>query len=387
MMQINNPPPRGDALPEDVLEGKTFTTGGTFALQTGTLVPSVDPEGEYYRYVGAIVDVVQEESLHEIIIDYSADVTGFIDDVNEISMIEAFMIGDGNDFISADIETLFGSARLELVFPYGIVHRESAETSAGNFLSTSTFNQRTMYYGDDPLSAITGEITNESGQPIILDNGILYFRFKITTLGAAELFMTGRPMLGLSIAKAPFAYPPSPPSPIAWDDFNRPDSLDTLGVSPSGHQWTPIVGSMGIENNMARQKTNQTGSNAVVIETGLSNCKIRAKMTAFTNASRLIFRLFDADNYWLLNLTYSGALTLQRVVDGAFQQITQRPTPPGFTQGKQYEVHLWGETIVVYEDGIEVMSVVNGAHFNRTRHGVGAFWQGGAVDDFEVWEI
>lgn len=90
---------------------------------------------------------------------------------------------------------------------------------------------------------------------------------------------------------------------IKWDDFNRADSVGSLGATPDGVDWADDTG-FDIESNYAKTNTITAQVPTVdlvatdmVVEVALSNLSVGGSLGGYGG---LVYRHQDASNYWFL---------------------------------------------------------------------------------------
>jgi hypothetical protein len=172
-------------------------------------------------------------------------------------------------------------------------------------------------------------------------------------------------------------------TPIVTDTFNRVDSTTSLGNADTGQTWVTDSVVWGIESNAAK---GISGSNdkAVYIESGLSNCIVKAKLAnapiTSTAAHRLIFRWAATGSYLFAQ---ASATTYELWATWSKLGTATGVTPAA---GDVIAVRMNGTQIVLNVNGTDVLTVTSATNQTATKHGFSAGVTDGRIkfDDFSV---
>jgi hypothetical protein len=169
---------------------------------------------------------------------------------------------------------------------------------------------------------------------------------------------------------------------IVQDSFNRANSTTSMGVADTGQTWEEIVGNWGINSNQA-YFTGGTTNNIAGIESGVSDCRISVNIATLSGEPGLTFRIQDTTNWF--RLIYSGGrFYLQRAVNGIRNEVSN--VPATVTNGSLLVVELQGNSIRVFLNGTQIISVTNTSFATATKHGLhmGANNATARYDDFLI---
>lgn len=162
---------------------------------------------------------------------------------------------------------------------------------------------------------------------------------------------------------------------VASDTFNRADSTSGLGTSDSGHTWSSLAGTWGIDTNEAYIVSNAaSGLYATVLDAGVADCTVEVTLVATTGASvgnyGLSFRATDINNWWRFNADDNNDnLYLSRMVAGSHTSV-QTVNAAGIAPGDVLKVVLSGNDIDCYHNGTLKASTTDSAFNTVTKHGL-----------------
>jgi hypothetical protein len=183
----------------------------------------------------------------------------------------------------------------------------------------------------------------------------------------------------------------SPPGPLAFDDFNRPDSA-SLGMTSDG-LWTwalaPSSSAIGINGNRAKANAPSGGDpwHLAFLDVGESDVALTATIRTvgelFLNG--FVGRYVDTANYWLLVLDMLGdEVELWKNVTGTLQKVAGFATPLTFLTDYQILWTFEGDELSFSIDGSPLTTVNDVALQTATSFGLrgrssNVFW-----DDFQL---
>lgn len=180
-----------------------------------------------------------------------------------------------------------------------------------------------------------------------------------------------------------FSQKPRIPVSVVSDRFNRADNATTLGNAETGQAWQSLSGTWGVIGNQAYLAANGVANkNAVVAESGVSDCMVSAKLSVIKGA-RMAFRRTDLDNGFIVDRNISNVL-LFRQVAGTYTQIATLAKTTA--DGDVISVTLIGDSIKVSVNGEKLFTVNDSFNQTATKHGIGQFAiaDAGRIDDFKV---
>ncbi len=112
------------------------------------------------------------------------------------------------------------------------------------------------------------------------------------------------------------------PTLIAYDMFDRANSTSTLGTSPSGHTWTSLQGTWGIQSNRAYSVSAVDGDRVMMnVGTKDFSASIKFYGLAVSKYPALIFRVSGNTFYLIEEQRGEGIVAFKRIVSGSFQDI------------------------------------------------------------------
>lgn len=148
---------------------------------------------------------------------------------------------------------------------------------------------------------------------------------------------------------------------VAQDTFNRADGNTENVATTTGHIWESPAGTWVIANNRAKQTDVNSTRNLLLIETGLSDIEVGAKVIV-PKAERarggVVFRCKDADNFlrWHIAGTANDA-ALMELAGGTQTTLATVPLASGL-ELRTYDLKAVavGRVIDCYLDGVKVLS-------------------------------
>lgn len=141
------------------------------------------------------------------------------------------------------------------------------------------------------------------------------------------------------------------------DDFTRANSTTSLGVSTSGHVWTVVSGTWGIDANRAYQ-TASTDDVKAVIGSLPADCYVGATQAAI-NGFGLILRYQDASNYYLA-VSHNGfpggnGIVIFKKVGGAYTALFTNAAATS-APGDAFRFAASGKELRLTKNGVVVAS-------------------------------
>jgi hypothetical protein len=173
---------------------------------------------------------------------------------------------------------------------------------------------------------------------------------------------------------------PLEPQTTITDNFNRADA-GTLGSSSEGWSWAAVNGNMEIVGNEAHNISGVGGARQRA-ESDLSSDDHYAQVVDVANASGCLAVRFSAsaDTAYLF-ITDSGRIF--KCETGSLTELAASSTPsPGSVQKLQCN----GSLITIYDDGVQMTSVVDTAIVGHTRTGMYAD-NSSHMDNFEASDL
>lgn len=167
---------------------------------------------------------------------------------------------------------------------------------------------------------------------------------------------------------------------VASDSFNRADSAASLGNADTGQAWIVRSGTWGISSNAARLVVNSVSADAALIDSGISNVRVKVTFSIFSVVQRLEFRSTDVDNRFIV--TVSTNYVLYRVQAGALTTLGTYNSAPA--NGDIVEVVANGSSIIVNINGVQRISVTDSFNQTATKHGLSANNASCRYDDFSI---
>lgn len=179
-------------------------------------------------------------------------------------------------------------------------------------------------------------------------------------------------------------------SALVTDTFTRANSTTTLGNTDSGHPWTTLAGTWGINNNIARVVVASSANagdgirDLAAVETGVANATVRLRIKVADSPVGLAFRVSDSLNFWQFVRTGAG-YQVYKVVAGTATSMGTSASPMAVDD--LITVTFNGASIVARINGTGDITVTGDAfNQNATRHGMVArgITAQSMFDDFAV---
>ncbi len=143
----------------------------------------------------------------------------------------------------------------------------------------------------------------------------------------------------------------SGPAVYLQDDFNRADSITSLGAADVGGAWTAANGTWGIESNQGRLITAGGGNGIAQLDASHADATAQVTLNVIGNLTGLLFRYTDTSNYWWL-LEFGSAYYLQKVVGGSTTNLISGAGTAA--NGDVIKVILSGNSIKCYNNGVQL---------------------------------
>lgn len=171
-----------------------------------------------------------------------------------------------------------------------------------------------------------------------------------------------------------------------FDDFQRPNTTNTLGSTVTGQVWEYNDAIWKIESNSART-TKVSGFSLAYVESRLSNCYISSRFNGnFTSQNRIILRLKDNENYIAGGWDDKGFLIVRGYTNGVGADIYRR-NDVSIKVGDVLSFKVKDALFEVFINGVKVGQFNSTLNFNATKHGIWLFGNQGYFTDFEVREL
>jgi hypothetical protein len=104
---------------------------------------------------------------------------------------------------------------------------------------------------------------------------------------------------------------------VVFDNFNREDTQEGLGTAVTGQPWQALSGGFRITGGQARA----TGAGAIaVLDPGFAFGTLEVVLANAAEASGVVFRVVDAQNYYRLAVE-AGVYRVMKVVDGVARDL------------------------------------------------------------------
>jgi len=169
---------------------------------------------------------------------------------------------------------------------------------------------------------------------------------------------------------------------VVYDSFNRADNPNSLGIADTGQVWQALSGVWGILSGVAYNTNILSGNNRVVLDAGLSDYIIQVKTTISAGYARLLFRLSDDKNEWMLTRSpFNVAIDyeLQKRVNGVTTLMGTFSTTP--QNGDILKVICKGDNIQAFINDINVINLNDDFNGSSTKCGFGFFKEPGIIND------
>ncbi|MGO5010785.1 hypothetical protein ACTQ5K_02705 [Niallia sp. Sow4_A1] len=164
------------------------------------------------------------------------------------------------------------------------------------------------------------------------------------------------------------------------DRFNRPDG--TVGNAETGQPWSIEAGTFEIRNKQLMLVQTSGQRDFISAETGLSDFVVNVTFVNNLSGSRVFFRALDGGKAYFMS-NASGIYKLYRDSTQIAQTNLAVPSP-----NDKIKVIVKDNLIKCFVNGIEVMSVEDGAYPKQTKIGVGSWNTSGMIyDDIIVEEL
>lgn len=161
---------------------------------------------------------------------------------------------------------------------------------------------------------------------------------------------------------------------IVQTTFSGPDRQTPLPAAETGQRWEVFSGTWGVLHHKAVNSRNSNitktgdGNDVVVIDAGVSDCNVRAKLSGvMTNSTGLTFRAADAQNLFFVRAS-TESIEVYRKSAGNYVRLTKASS--GVTDGDTLEVELRGSSIMIRVNGIERASLTDKFNRSATKHGL-----------------
>lgn len=166
------------------------------------------------------------------------------------------------------------------------------------------------------------------------------------------------------------------PGPLVYDDFNRPDSAESLGNAVTGQTWeVSPEGTYGIQSGRAYLAVYQVArpEPAAMIDAGTADCIVSAEFyggagyTSGNPSSGIMARVSDMDNH-IRFYPDNGHFRLGRREAGALSVLgSNNAIAPA--NGQILRMILNGLSIRCYVDDVLVFDISSTFNLNVTKHG------------------
>jgi hypothetical protein len=165
---------------------------------------------------------------------------------------------------------------------------------------------------------------------------------------------------------------------VVADNFNRADSVSSLGSALTGQAWVQNSGVSGINGQAAYTTTNTA---RVTIDALISDVEIRADLAGAVNEWWVYLRYVDASNWWRIGIDgATSRMTVQRFLTGVLTTPAQLPLV-NLRVADQLKVIAVGPSIKVYRNNLLVFSLSDASMQTGTKHGFGMLTGGGSKLD------
>lgn len=156
------------------------------------------------------------------------------------------------------------------------------------------------------------------------------------------------------------------------DDFDRPDSTSSLGITPSGNAWESVSGTWGIADGQAYLvEANPEGQRSVAtIDIGTPNGGVEVQAATMTSGWGIVFRYVGQFNYWYISAAPEYATyNITKIIDGTTVQVSKISLAPT-GDGSTLRVQFRGPTIDVFIDDKPMMTLSDSSLTQATRVGL-----------------
>lgn len=160
---------------------------------------------------------------------------------------------------------------------------------------------------------------------------------------------------------------------VVYDSFNRPDSPTNMGAADTGQVWNPMNGTWGVVSGLAARSTTSATSTKqmlTVVESGLADCEVTVVNKTVSTENRLAFRCVDPDNHYHVKVQ-PGKYELRKVVGGTMTSLGNYTYTA--VDGDIINVVLNGQSITVFINDVQAMTVNDSSFLTATKHGLGTY--------------
>jgi hypothetical protein len=159
--------------------------------------------------------------------------------------------------------------------------------------------------------------------------------------------------------------------PYVDDNFGRPDSITSLGLADSGQTWVALAGTWGLDAGRAKLITDSgANNNSAVVDSSLADGIVSVTWAVAQNNQRIVVRATDASNHFIVDNDAGIALALFRRQAAGYTLLGTGGVVPA--SGDVMSVVLNGSSIIVKQNGTQVISVTDAFQSTATKHGIGA---------------
>lgn len=168
---------------------------------------------------------------------------------------------------------------------------------------------------------------------------------------------------------------------VVSDSYNRVNSGASMGSADTGQVWVPRTGTWGISDNRAYLVINALTSDAVLIDAGIFDIRLKVTLSTFVSTQRVEFRSTDVGNKFQVVIT-EMYYDLYRIQGGVATIIGRYTAPP--VSGDVIEVVTKGNSIIVNINDVQRISVTDTFNQTATNHGISTSNTIGRFDDFTI---
>lgn len=186
------------------------------------------------------------------------------------------------------------------------------------------------------------------------------------------------------------ATPNATTAPLAAvsDNFNRPDSTTSLGLTTTGQTWGISAGVWGIAGNQGAAITPVNAGKAVV-PFAAANQLVTAVIPTLTwqgggatPSAGLVARLVDYNGYYVTTVSPTGVVSLFKRFNGGYTVLGPASAAGAFVAGNTLGLRCVGTSIEALINGIPVVSATDTTYSSGTAAGL---WNGG-TDTGKRWD-
>lgn len=154
----------------------------------------------------------------------------------------------------------------------------------------------------------------------------------------------------------------------ASDNFNRADNSSSLGTSSSGHTWSALRGTWGINSNQGYMATNGNGQNYVVIDVGAANITVECTFPTATTGCGVSFRGTDESNIFIWYKINSSLVNCYKRVSGSYTELFS--LSESMVDGDTLKVVCNGNSIELYRNGTLKTTLTESFNNTAPKHGL-----------------